>query len=135
MWPFLSDAPSIVQFVMLLACVPLALSHILRPAMWIDFFTRLHAQGRSGLVLKVLAVELWPGILIVSLHQVWSGPGIVLTLYGWAQFAKLWLTMLAPEIGMRSMAMAESRGERGFVAAGAMLLAVGASAGLALLWG
>ena len=135
MWPFLDDPPSFVQFAMLILCVPMGLSHIVRPAIWIDFFTRLHAQGTSGLVLKVLAVELWPAALIVTLHQVWWGPGIVLTLYGWALFTKVWLALLAPEIGMRAMRMAETRGERGFVAAGVMLIVVGLSAGAALLWG
>ena len=134
MWPFLTDAQSIVQFVFLIAGVPMGLSHIVRPALWVDFFTRLHAQGTSGLVLKVLAVELWPGIVIVTLHQVWWGPGIVLTVYGWAQFAKVWLALFAPEIGMRSLAMAQSRGERGFIAGGVMLMAVGLSAGAALFW-
>jgi hypothetical protein len=134
MWPFLTDAQSIVQFIFLISCVPLGLSHIVQPAMWVDFFTRLHAQGTSGLVLKVLAVELWAGVILVTLHQVWWGPGIVLTLYGWAQFAKLWLTLLAPKIGMRSMHMAETKGERGFVLGGIMLVAVGLSAGAALVW-
>lgn len=134
MWPFLSDTESIVQFVMLIACVPMGLSHIARPALWVDFFTRLHAQGTAGLVGKVLAVELWPALVIVSLHQVWSGPGIVLTLYGWAQLAKVWLALLAPEAGMRSLAMAQTRGERGFIAGGVMLLAIGLSAGAALFW-
>jgi hypothetical protein len=133
MWPFLSDAQSIVQFLMCIACVPMGLSHILRPAMWVDFFTKLHAQGTSGLVLKVLAVELWPALLIVGLHQVWWGPGIVLTLYGWAQFAKVWLALFVPEIGMRSMAMAQTRGERGFILGGMLLMVVGLSAGAALL--
>lgn len=134
MWPFLTDAQSIVQFVMFAACVPMGLSHIVRPALWVDFFTKLHAQGTAGLVGKVLAVELWPGLIIVSLHQVWWGPGIVLTLYGWAQFAKVWLALFVPEIGMRSLAMAQSKGERGFVLGGIMLMAVGLSAGVALLW-
>jgi hypothetical protein len=134
MWPFLSDPPSVVEFMMLILCVPLGLSHIIRPAMWVDFFGRIHAQGTAGLVGKVFALELWPAVLIVSLHQVWSGPGLILTLYGWAQFAKVVLAVLVPEIGMRSLAMAEGKAERGFILAGVMLLVVGASAGLALFW-
>ena len=112
MWPFLTDAQSVVQFVMFIACVPMGLSHIVRPALWVDFFTRLHGLGTAGLVGKVLAIELWPALIVVSLHQVWWGPGIVLTIYGWAQFAKVWLALLVPDIGMRSMAMAPAKGER-----------------------
>jgi len=112
----------------------MGLSHIVRPALWVDVFTRLHGLGAAGLVGKVLAVELWPALVIVGLHQVWWGPGIVLTLYGWAQFAKVWLALFMPEIGMRSLAMAQTRGEHGFVLGGMVLMAVGLSAGAALLW-
>lgn len=134
MWPFLTDSQSTVQFIFLIVCVPMGLSHIVRPALWVAFFARLHAQGTSGLVLKVLAIELWPAIILVTFHQVWWGPGIVLTIYGWAQFAKFWLALFVPAIGMRSMAMAQTKGERGFVLGGVMLIAVGLSAGAALVW-
>ena len=134
MWPLLTDAPSTVQFVMFVACVPMGLSHVVRPALWVDFFTRLHAQGTAGLVGKVLAVELWPALIIVSLHQVWWRPGIVLTLYGWAQFAKVWLALFVPRIGMRSLAMEQTKGERGVVLGGIVLMVVGLSAGAALIW-
>lgn len=132
MWPFLSDPQSVVQFVFLIACVPMGVSHIVQPRMWVEFFARIHEQGTAGLVGKVLAIELWPALLLVSLHQVWSGPAIVLTLYGWAQFTKVWLALLVPAIGMRSLAMAESKGERGFVLGGVLLVVVGLSAGVAL---
>jgi hypothetical protein len=77
---------------------------------------------------------LWPATLLVTLHQVWWGPGIVLTLYGWAQFTKVWLALLVPQIGMRSLAMAQTNGERGFIVAGVMLMLVGLSGGAALVW-
>lgn len=134
MWPFLSDAQSVVQFAIFIACVPMGFSHIVRPALWVDFFTKLRAQGTAGLVGKVLAVELWPALIIVSLHQVWWGPGIVLTLYGWAQFIKVWPALLVPEIGMRSLAMAQAKGDRGFVLGGVILMTVGLSAGASLVW-
>ncbi len=134
MLPFLTDPPSIVQFIFLVTCVPMGLSHIARPQMWIEFFARLHAQGQSGLVLKVLAIEFWPAVIVVTFHQIWWGPGILLTIYGWAQFAKVWLALFVPQIGMRSMAMAKTKGTRGFIAGGVMLLAVGLSAGAALFW-
>ncbi len=132
MWPIPTTAPSIVQFIMLIGCTLMGLSHILQPQMWTEYFARLNAQGTAGLVTKVLAVELWPAMLIVSLHQVWHGAAIVLTVYGWLQLTKVAVALLIPKLGMRSMALAE-RGARGFVAAGVMLLAIGASAGLALL--
>jgi hypothetical protein len=133
MFPFVEDAPSAVQFIMLVACAIMGMSHIVRPAMWVEFFTHLHAQGVRGVVMKTFMLELWPALLIVALHQVWWGPGIVLTLYGWAQLTKVTVAMLAPEIGLRSMAMAQ-KGDRAFVLGGVMLLVVGAFAGAALFW-
>ena len=134
MWPFIDDGASAVQFMMVVACAIMGVSHLVRPAMWVEFFTHLHAQGIRGVVTRTFMLELWPAMLIVTLHQVWWGPGIVLTLYGWAQLAKVMISMLAPEIGLRSLKMAQM-GDRAFHLGGVMLLIVGASAGAALIWG
>lgn len=133
MWPFLTDPPSFVQFIMFIGCVVMGLSHIVQPQLWVDFFSRLHADGTPGLVSKILTVELWPALFVVGLHQVWWGPGIVLTLYGWAQLTKVVIALLTPQLGMRSMAMAQ-RGTQRFVIAGVALVGVGLSAGAALLF-
>jgi hypothetical protein len=134
MWPFINDPPSAVQFMMVVACAIMGVSHIVRPAMWAEFFGHLYAQGTRGVVVRTFMLELWPAMLIVTLHQVWWGPGIVLTLYGWAQLIKVTISMLAPEIGLRSLAMSQ-RGGGTFPVAGAFLLAIGAFAGAALIWG
>ena len=82
---------------------------------------------------KTFALELWPALIIVALHQVWSGPGILLTIYGWLLLIKCIISVLVPQIGLRSLALAQ-KGDTSFIVAGAMLIAVGASAGLALWW-
>jgi hypothetical protein len=134
MWPFIDDGASAVQFIMLVACTILGVSHIVRPALWIEFFGQVHAQGAPGVVIRTFLFELWPALAIVTLHQVWWGPGIVLTLYGWVQLAKVTISMLAPNVGLRSLALARI-GDRAFQIGGVMLLVVGASAGAALFWG
>jgi hypothetical protein len=133
MWSFIQDGPSFVQFVLLVSCPLLGLSHIVRPQMWIDYLNGLHAQGASGVITRTFTMELWPALLMVSLHQVWHGPAIVITVYGWLMLAKIAISLLFPEIGLRSLAMA-SRGPRGFVLAGLVLIAIGVIAGLALFW-
>lgn len=80
-----------------------------------------------------MQAELWPALLIVGLHQVWSGPGIVVTVVGWLLPAKVAVGLLAPELALKSMRMAE-RGPRSFVPAGVGLLMVSGFAGTALLW-
>jgi hypothetical protein len=131
MWSFVKDAPSFVQFVMLVGCAVMGLSHIVRPQMWVDYFTGLHARGFSGVITRTFVLELWPALLIVSLHQVWQGPAVVVTIYGWLLMAKIVVAMLAPEIGLRSLAMA-SRGPKSFVIAGCVLIGISACAGIAL---
>ncbi len=95
---------------------------------------RLHAEGASGLVTRSFALELWPAILIVAFHQVWSGPAAVLTLYGHLLLLKITLSMLQPAIGLRSLSMAETKGNRGFQAAGVVLCALSALC-VATTWG
>jgi hypothetical protein len=132
-WPFITDAASAVEFMMCVGCLLMGVSHILQPGMWRAFFTALHGTGRPALVTRTFMLEFWPALILVTLHQVWFGPGIVLTLYGWALLAKCTLSMLWPDIGMRSLALAQ-RGDRGFVAGGIGLACIGICAGLALLW-
>ena len=132
MWPFIVDAPSAVEFMMLVSCAVMGLSHILQPRMWVDFFTHLHAQGTRGVIFRTFALELWPAMLLITLHQVWHGPGLVLTVYGWLLFTKVVVSMMNPALGLRSLAMA-SRGPKAFVGGGVMLLGVAAVAGAALV--
>jgi hypothetical protein len=131
MLSLVSDAPSFVQLVVLMSCVVMGLSHIIRPQMWVDYFTSLHAEGTRGVITRTFTLELWAALLIVALHQVWHGPAIVVTIYGWLLLAKVTVSMLIPELGLRSLAMA-SQGPRAFVIAGCVLLAIAACAGAAL---
>jgi hypothetical protein len=133
MWTFIDSPPAFVEFVLLVSGALMALSHILRPQMWIEVFGALHAAGARGVVMRTFLFELWPAMLIVALHQVWQGPGIVVTIYGWLLAGKVIVSMLVPEVGLRSLAAAQ-RGPRAFYAAGTLLLAISAAAGLALVW-
>lgn len=121
-----------VELVLAPGFILMGVSHILRPGMWETLFGHLHAMGSTGVIYRTFMFELWPAMAILALHQVWSGPGIVLTIYGILLSAKCALAMLFPEIALRSMAMAKG-GARYFMPAGAVLLALGASCVWALL--
>lgn len=133
MWPFLTDAASVVQFVMAIGAAVMGASHILRPDIWVEFFGWLHRAGTAGLVAKIMLVELWPALLIVALHQVWSGPAILLSLYGWALLVKVAVGLLIPDLAMRSMAIPQ-QSPRSFIPAGIGLLAIAAASAAALVW-
>lgn len=121
-----------VELVLAPAMILMGLSHMVRPDMWAKLFAHLHGLGTTGVIYRTFMLELWPALAIVTLHQVWSGPGVVLTIYGILLSAKCALAMLMPEIGLRSMAMAQA-GARAFVPGGVVLLAIGGSCIWALL--
>jgi hypothetical protein len=98
--------------------------------MWSEFFAHLVERGRFGLVANQF-LNAAPAAIIVSLHQVWSGPAIVLTLYGWLLLLKSCVGLLVPELGMRSLKMSR-HGDNAFRIAGIALLLVGLAAALAL---
>ncbi len=132
-WPVVTDAQSAVQLMMAIGCLMIGVSHVLQPRVWQDYFARIHAHGAAGVLKRTMIWELWPALILVTLHQVWTGPGIVLTLYGWLLLIKCAVSLWAPQAGLRSMAMAQ-RGPATFVAGGAALIVVGLASAGALLW-
>lgn len=134
MWPFLSTPADAVQLIMLIGMTIMGVSHILQPQMWADFFAAIHRQGHTGLVGKVMLVELWPALLIVSLHQVWSGPAIALTIYGWLLLAKVVISLVVPALPMRAMTIPARGAKRSFIPGGIALLALSAATAAALFW-
>ncbi len=130
MLPFVADVPSAVQMIMLISCALMGLSHLLQPQLWVEFFAHLIERGRFGLVANQF-LNAAPAAILVSLHQVWSGPAIVLTLYGWLLLVKSCIGLLLPDIGMRSLRLSR-HGDNAFRGAGIALLIVAAACGLAL---
>ena len=130
MWPFVDDAPSAVQMFMVITCLLMGVSHLVQPRLWVDFFVKLAERGNLGVVANQL-LNTTAGGVIVALHQVWTGPAIVLTLYGWALVLKSVVGLWTPAGGMRMMRMAR-HGDNAFRIAGVAMLLVGLCAALAL---
>jgi len=129
----ISNAQSAVQFVMGIGCLLMGLSHILQPGLWITYFAALREQGRVGLMTRTMLFEFWPALMIISLHQVWHGPAIILSAFGWLLLAKCTVSLLAPQLALRSLGMAHNS-PRSFQAAGVGLLVIAAASAWALLW-
>ena len=121
----LVDSARIVQGAMILPFILMGLSHILQPDMWRSFFVHLHSLGEKGVLFRTFALELVPAIVLVTFHQVWHGLGVIITLYGIALTTKVCISLLAPSIGLRSLAMADQKGSKAFVGAGVFLIALG----------
>src|SRR5204863_9228632 len=76
------------------------LSHVLQPLAWVEFFVWLRGQGRCAVFLEGL-LTLHFGALVVAFHNVWTGPGVVVTVLGWAMVLKGTLRLAAPGLGLR----------------------------------
>ena len=97
------------------------------------FFVGFHWIGPTGVVIRPIALELWPALLIVVLHQVWHRPRLALTIYGWLLAIKVTLSLRAPHLGLRLLRMAEGTGNAKWALAGEVLIALGLSGVWALL--
>lgn len=87
----------LAALVLLLTC----LSHITAPAAWRSLFDRIGKSEAPGLA--TAAIHLPLGLLLVAFHNVWSGPGMIFTLIGWALLLKGTVHLLAPKIALRSL--------------------------------
>ena len=89
-----------VQVFAAVSFLVIGLSHMLQPRAWVEFFSKLRDLGRPGAFAEGL-ISLNFGAVIVSFHNVWSGPAIVLTLIGWGQVLKALFRFTAPEASLR----------------------------------
>lgn len=89
-----------VQVFAAVSFLVIGLSHALQPGVWVEYFVKLRNLGRPGMFAEGF-VTLSFGAIIVSFHNVWSGPEVVLTLIGWAQVIKAMVRFVAPEASLR----------------------------------
>jgi hypothetical protein len=78
----------------------IGLSHIFQRSAWVEYFAKLHSLGRLGAFAEGF-LYLNFGALIVSFHNVWTFPDVVLTLIGWTQVLKALFRFVAPTAVVR----------------------------------
>ena len=71
------------------------ISHVVQPRVWVEFFARMRDYGHAGVFVNGM-LSLMVGSIIVSLHNVWNGMGMIVTLIGWAQVLKGLIALTAP---------------------------------------
>src|SRR3712207_32804 len=85
------------------------LSHLLAPRAWVRLFGLFAAQGEAaGLLNGLLHLPL--GLVIAAFHPVWQGPGLAVTLIGWALLAKAAAQLCFPALARRSLALVAGEG-------------------------
>jgi hypothetical protein len=112
-----------VELLAAVQCTVIGLSHVARPRDWVAFFVWLRTQGRVGVFANGF-LSLWFGSIVAAFHNVWNGPGAVLTVLGWAQVVKALVAFVAPQVAMKSLERVSPERSREFVVAGAALLAL-----------
>jgi hypothetical protein len=100
----------------------IAVSHIVQPRAWVDFFVWLRSKGHAGVFANGF-LTLWFGAMIVAFHPVWSGLAMVVTLLGCAQVLKGSIAFVLPQISMRGFERVSHERSHEFVIAGAGFLA------------
>ncbi len=89
-----------IQFFVAVNFFVMGLSHIFQRSAWVEYFAKLHSLGRLGAFAEGF-LYLNFGAMIVSFHNVWSFPGVVLTLIGWVHVTKALVRFVAPETVFR----------------------------------
>ena len=108
----------------------IALSHIIRPKEWSEFFRQLGEKGAPGAFINGL-MALSFGTLIVGFHGTqWTGCPAMVTFIGWAQVFKGLLHTCFPAYGLRKIRSVPLEQSWKFVAAGLIML----PASIAILW-
>jgi glycine/D-amino acid oxidase-like deaminating enzyme len=113
-----------VEWFLAITAIVVGASHVLRSADWAEAFRLLHGRGRSGAFVNG-GLSLIPGAAIVAGHGSWAWPGALVTLFGWLLVAKGVVCLILPDKALQSMARGAGS-PQGFVAAGVVLLALGA---------
>ncbi|MEO5815727.1 MAG: hypothetical protein ABIT20_10650 [Gemmatimonadaceae bacterium] len=105
-----------------IAFLAIALSHLLRPREWGEFFDQLRAKGAPGAFVNGM-LSLSFGALIVGFHGTqWNGWAGVVTFIGWAQVFKGTLHLCFPAYSLRSMALVSAERHKKLAVAGALML-------------
>lgn len=105
------------------------LSHLFAGRAWAELFRDLAARGAAGSFVNA-ALQLPVGLVLALYHPVWSGPGLLLTIVGWASLAKGALYLFLPGTGARLLLRSSERaGPWSYRAAGVMHLALAGYAG------
>jgi hypothetical protein len=109
-----------VERILGISFLGVALSHLLHPKAWVEFFAQLRAKGAPGAFINGM-MSLSLGALVVGFHGTqWSGWSAVVTFIGWAQVAKGIIHLSFPSYSLRSMGMVSPEQYRKFAVAGAI---------------
>lgn len=106
-----------VQMLVAVSYFVIGVSHIAQPRAWAESFIALREQGKTGAFVNGI-IHFPLGPLIVSFHNVWTWPEVVLTVVGWSLVLKAFLIFVHPRHAMRTLARVATERAWGFAVAG-----------------
>ena len=115
--------PQSIELLVAIQTTVMAVSHIVQPGAWVDFFVWLRSKGNTGVFANGF-LALWFGSVIVAFHSVWTWPAIVVTLLGYAQVLKGLIAFVAPQLSMRGLMRVSHERRHEFVIGGVGLLLI-----------
>lgn len=86
----------------------LGLSQVYATGIWQSYYQTLGSLGQNGVRLNGL-VSLIIGGPIVILHNVWSGPPLLLTLFGWLLLLESAMCLVLPGAGLAGLSDIEDK--------------------------
>jgi hypothetical protein len=110
-----------------IALFVVALSHLLQPRGWADYFAQLRSRGVPGAFVNGM-MSLALGCIVVGFHGTqWHGWPAIATFVGWAQVLKGVTNLCFPDLALRSMASVPIERAWKFRAGGALMLPLAAA--------
>lgn len=121
----------LAALVLILTCA----SHIAAPAAWVRLFGAVREQGEAAGLINA-AIHLPLGLMIAAFHPVWSWPGVVVTLIGWALVIKGAVHLVMPMLAHRTLKLVEGdEGVKHIRLGGIVMLPLGLAIGWIALGG
>ncbi|NKB44156.1 MAG: hypothetical protein GKS03_07720 [Alphaproteobacteria bacterium] len=113
--------------------IGLGVSQMYATPHWQSYYRMLGALGPTGVRLNGL-VSLAIGSPIVILHNVWSGPPMLLTLIGWLLLLESTLCLFLPSAGLAGLSEVDEDARGGVIKGmGVVLVVVGGVLGIHVL--
>ena len=112
----------------------IGVSHIVHHRAWAEFFIWLRGKGQPAAFANGF-LSLAMGSMILAFHRVWSGPPMVLTIFGVLNLIKAAQCFVLPATSIRSMGRVSLERSREFVVAGILSLAIAAVTAYSLVRG
>lgn len=102
------------------------LSHLLQPKAWARFFIEVRERGVVGGLWNAY-IHAPLGFLIISFHNVWTWPEVVVTLIGWSLTLKGAIYFCWPQLAPRAMARISEERAGMYRVAGVFTLVIAAA--------